>query len=305
MSGSDSMATPPGGGNKASLFWWGVVGLLLVLLYADVTAVFVARWFAKSTFYHCIAVPPLVAWLVYLRRKPLREAGVRPSAWGIGLLGFGLLLTVVGARIGVNLVTGVSFPFVVAGLVLLLWGPRPLRILSMPLFVLFFAIAPPEHVLGTLTMPAQRVSALVTEHVARLALGLPVLRDGINLNLNGHRFTVAEECSGMSSFLAMVLTVVVLVELSGLPTARKAIALVSIPAIVICANVVRLCLVLLTAQYLGVEFATGHLVHGGTDAVVYVSALIMVILFLGALSPHRGMQGATEGPVDVEEAGAT
>ena len=228
--------------------------------------------------------------------------GARPSAWGIALLGWGLALVVLGARLGVNLITGISFPFVAAGLVLLLLGVRPLRILAMPLLVSFFAIAPPEHVLGILTMPAQKVSALVTEHVARAALGLPVLRDGITLELNGHKYAVAEQCSGMSSFLAMILTVVVLIEMSGLPTGRKAIALLSIPFIVICANVVRLCLVLLTAQYMGSDFATGHLVHGGTDAIVYIAALVMVIMFLSALTPRAPAEEELEESDDVPEA---
>lgn len=284
------------------LLWGAALGLLLVLLYADVGVVFLARWFGKSTFYHCIAVPPLVAWLVWTRKDRLREVGIRPSTWGIALLGFGLGIAVLGARLGVNLITGVSFPFVAAGLVLLLMGTAPLRILAMPLMVSFFGIAPPEHVLGIITMPAQKVSALIAEHVSRTALGLPVTRDGIILDLSGHKFTVAEQCSGMSSFLAMVLTVVVLIELAGLPTGRTAIALLSIPAIVIIANVIRLCLVLLTAHYMGTEFATGHLVHGGTDAIVYVAALIMVIIFLSALSPRLpAEEEVEEGPVGAEE----
>lgn len=284
--------------------WVAVLVLLLVAIYADVGRVFIERWFGKSTFFHCIAVPPLVAWLVWSRWDRLREVGARPSPWGIVALTGALLLAVLGARLGVNLITGVSFPFVAAGLILLLLGWRALRILAMPILVSFFAIAPPEHVLGHITMPAQKVSALVTEHVAATALGLPVSRSGINLMLDGHTYAVAEQCSGMSSFLAMVLTVVVLIELSGLPAARKALALLSIPVIVICANVVRLCLVLLTAHYMGNEFATGHLVHGGTDAIVYLTALVMVIMFLGALSPRHHPEETEQEDDETQEAQA-
>jgi exosortase len=274
---------------NTTLAWGAVYIVLLTLLYWEVGAVFAERWFGKSTYYHCLAVPPLVGWLVHLRWHRLRDLRAQPSAAGIALLGFGLLWVVLGARLGVNLITGLSFPFVAAGLVLLLWGSKPLRILLMPLLVSFFLIAPPEHVLGIITMPMQQVSAFITQHVSRVALGMPVLREGITLDLNGQKFVIAEQCSGMSSFLAMALTVIALIEMFGLPAGRKLIALTSIPFIVICANVVRLCLVLLTAQYLGAQFALGHAVHGGTDALVYIAALILVIMMLSALMPKEAM----------------
>lgn len=267
--------------------WAGALGLLLLLIYWEIGILFVGRWFANETYYHCIAVPPLLGWLVYQRWDQLRALRATPSAAGIVLLGAGLLLVVLGARIGINLLTGVSFPFVAAGLVLLLWGVEALRILAMPVLVSFFLIAPPMHALALITMPMQRLSAWLAAHGATLALGLPVTNEGINLFLNGQKFVVAEQCSGMSSFLALSLTVVFLIEVSGLTAGRKLLALLSLPPIVIAANVVRLSLVLLTAQYFGTKVAMGDLVHGVTDALVYLSALIIVILFLGALLPRH------------------
>jgi exosortase len=272
---------------NATLAWGAAYITLLVLLYWEVGAVFAERWLGKSTYYHCLAVPPLLAWLVYIRWDRLRELRAQPSAAGIALLGSGLLLVGLGARLGVNLITGISFPFVAAGLVLLLWGSKALRILAMPLAVSFFLIAPPQHVLGMVTMPMQQVSAFMTQHASRVALGMPVMREGVTLELNDQKFVVAEQCSGMSSFLALSLTVIALIEMFGLPSGRKLIALLSIPVIVICANVVRLCIVLLTAQYLGAEFALGHVIHGGTDALVYIAALILVIMMLSALMPKE------------------
>ena len=284
---------------RPAVLWGAAFVALLLVLYWDVGGVFAARWLGKSDYYHCLAVPPLVGWLVWRRWDRLMEAGARPSAAGIGLLGLGLAVAVIGARLGVNLIIGLSFPFVMAGLALLLWGPRVLLMLTGPLVVLFFAIPPPQHALGMITMPMQKVSAIITEHAAQATMGIPVVRDGLNLELYGHKYVVAEACSGMSSFLAMCLTVVVLIEFAGLTAGRRLFALATIPAIVICANVIRLCLVLLTAQYFGPEVAGGDVVHGVTDAIVYLSALIMVIMFLNALAPHEEVVEVIE---EVEEA---
>ncbi|MBP8951422.1 MAG: exosortase/archaeosortase family protein [Armatimonadetes bacterium] len=270
----------------SAIAWAAAIALLMLLVYWEVGVLFVSRWFSSETYYHCIAVPPLLGWLVYQRRAQLSAIPSTPSYAGIALLGFGLLLVIAGARIGFNLLTGVSFPFVVGGLILLLWGPAALRVLAMPVLVAFFLIAPPMHALALITMPMQKASAWLAAVGANLVLGLPVEREGINLFLDGHKFVVAEQCSGMSSFLALSLTVIFLIEISGLNAGRKLLAMVSLPPIVISANVVRLSLVLLTAQYFGPQVAMGDLVHGGTDALVYLSALVLVILFLGALLPR-------------------
>lgn len=288
LQSSDNPATKLPANWKPSTVAWAIgIGLLLLLLYWQVGIVFVARWFGKSTFYHCLAVPPLVGWLVWQRWERLKATEVHPSVGGIALLGIGLAVVLIGTRLGVNLFIGLSFPFVIAGLVLLLWGWVPLRILAMPILVSFFAIPPPEHALAVVTMPLQKLSAVITEIVARNALGVPVIRDGINLDLHGFQFVVAEQCSGMSSFLALSLTVIFLVELSGLTAGRKASALIALPFVVICANVIRLCLVLITAQYFGPHVAISETVHYATDAAVYLSALIAFIMFLSALLPRE------------------
>jgi exosortase len=266
--------------------WGAALILALALLYLDSFSVFVARWFSKSTFYHCLAVPPMIYWLVSRRWSLLQALPARPARSGVVVLGCGLLVAVLGTRLGINLITGVSFPVTVAGLILLLRGRRALRLLAMPLLVSFFLIAPPEHVLGIVTMPLQKISAALAGVASRSVLGIPVTRQDIVLELNGYRFVVAEQCSGMSSFLAMVLTVIALVEFSGLAASRKLLTLAGIPAIVIVANVVRLCLVLIIAQYFGPQVALGEFVHGATDAVVYICALILVIMMLNALLPR-------------------
>lgn len=289
----------------STLAWAAAISVLMLLLYWEVGVLFVSRWFSNEVYYHCVAVPPLLGWLVYQRREQLLSTPPRPSYAGIGLLGFGLLLVIAAARIGFNLLTGVSFPFVVAGLILLLWGPAALRILAMPLFVALFLIAPPMHALALITMPMQKISAWLAAHGANLLLGLPVEREGINLFLEGQKYVVAEQCSGMSSFLALSLTVIFLIEISGLTAGRKLIALASLLPIVISANVVRLSLVLLTAQFFGPRVAMGDLVHGGTDALVYLSALVLVILFLGALLPRDDRETDDDGVEWEDEAHAS
>ena len=180
------------------------------------------------------------------------------------------------------MVAGVAFPVIVTGIVGAVYGSRPLKIAAVPIALLIFAVPFPEHAIGMVAMPMQKISAIITGKVAPL-LGLQVVQQGINLNLHGFNFVVAEECSGMHSLVALLLTGVVLVELSQLHKYRKALSIAIIPPIVLLANVVRLTVVLLIAEYFGPGLALGSVTHGFSDIIVYLAAVLGFILIIGWL----------------------
>jgi len=275
------------GTSRGTLALGVVLSVLMLVLYWRVYQVFAARWFGSSDYYHCLAVPPLVAWLVWRRRERLAEAPVAPSTYGIIVLAAGLLIAVMGTRVGINLAVGCSLPVVIAGLVMLIHSSRALRILLVPLLTSCLVIAPPKHALARVTMPMQVVSAATTEYVARVALGIPVTREGVALDVRGFEFIVADACSGMSSLLALTLTTLFLLEVSSLPRLRKLVAVAMVPGIVLIANVTRICMVLLISEYVSPEVALGDFVHGAQDVVVYLAALISMALLLNALTPFE------------------
>ena len=268
--------------HKFKVAWIALVAAILIAMYWEVGQVFVERWLANSTFYHCMLVPPLAAWLLWRRKDELTCSEGKPSAWGFVLLVMGLLLYLASARTGVRMAAGMAFPVIVAGIVGAVYGRRVLRIAALPLGLLIFAIPFPQHVIGMVAMPMQQVSAVMTGKVAPL-LGLQVVQHGINLDLHGFVFVVADECSGMHSLVALLLTGVVLIELSDLRSYRKVAAIAVIPPIVLLANVVRLTVVLLIAEYFGPEMALGAVVHGFSDIIVYFTAVIAFILIIGWL----------------------
>ncbi len=268
--------------NRLQIAWIAAISVVLVAMYWEVGQVFVKRWLQESSYYHCMAVPAIAGWLLWRRKDKLTGSEGRPSAWGFVLLAAGLLLYLASARTGVRMVAGVAFPVILAGIVGVVYGRHPLRIAAVPIALLVFAVPFPEHVIGMVAMPMQKVSAVMTGKVAPL-LGLQVVQQGINLNLHGFTFVVAEECSGMHSLVALLLTGVVLVELSQLHKYRKVTAIAIIPPIVLLANVVRLTVVLLIAEYFGPALALGSVTHGFSDIIVYLAAVLGFILIIGWL----------------------
>jgi len=272
--------------NRLAIAWAGAVAVVLVGMYWEAGSVFVRRWLGESAYYHCMAVPAIAGWFLWRRWE--RGAGERMEPWlpGFALFGFGLLMYLVYARTGVRMAAGVAFPVILAGIVGAVYGRHLLRVTAVPIGLLIFAVPFPEHVIGMVAMPMQKISAVITGKVAPV-LGLQVVQQGINLDLHGFSFVVAQECSGMHSLIALLLTGVVLVELSQLHKYRKVLSVAIIPPIVLLANVVRLTVVLLLAEYFGPELALGAMVHGFSDIIVYLAAVLGFILFIGWLYEHQ------------------
>lgn len=276
------------------LIWAGAVLIALLAMYWNVGQVFIGRWFGDAAHYHCLAVPPLAGWFLWRRWDRLSKVEHSPSVAGLGLLMAGIVLYWASARTGVRMLAGLTMPLILAGIVGTVYGMKTLRIAAAPIAILVFAIPFPEHAIGFLAMPMQQVSAVLAAVAAPL-LGLPVVREGIILNLRGFDFVVAQECSGMHSLIALLLTGLVIVELSGLRSARRTAAIAIIAPLVLFANVVRLLVVLLLAEYLGADFALGTVVHGFSDLIVYFAAVLSLVLIIGWLY---------EGQDRVEVAGA-
>ncbi|HCA47733.1 MAG TPA: hypothetical protein DEP45_10385 [Armatimonadetes bacterium] len=260
--------------------WVAAIATVLVVMYAGVGAVFVHRWFSDSSQYHCVVVPFLVGWFVWRRWPELTAMSHRPSLAGFALLAFGLAMYWASARTGTRLLAGAALPVILSGIVAAVYGGRAFLLTAAPLALLIFAVPIPEHAVGMLAMPMQRVSAVITGALAPL-LGLNVIQQGVNLDLNGFVFVVAEECSGMRSLIALLLTGFVLIEISSLPLRLRTVGVAIIPFLVLFANVTRLLFVLLLGEYFGPQFALGVVVHGVSDVVVYGSAVLALILIIG------------------------
>lgn len=281
--------------HRLTAAWAGAIAIILLVMYSQVGAVFVRRWFSDSSQYHCVLVPFLVGWFIWRRWPALKTMRHRPSLAGFALLGFGLLLYWASARTGTRLLAGVAFPVIIAGLTGAVYGREALALTAAPFALLVFAIPIPEHAIGMIAMPMQRVSAVITGSLSPL-LGLEVIQQGVNLDMNGFTFVVAEECSGMRSLVALLLTGFVLVELSGLSRNWRAATVAIIPLLVLFANVTRLLFVLLLGHYFGPDFALGFVVHGVSDVIVYGAAVISLILIIGWLQDRQ--RGDTQSPPD-------
>lgn len=255
--------------------WAVLAAALLAALYYRAAIAFWPRWANEEAYQHCMLVPPIVAGLVWYHRAQLASLKPRPTAVGLLLLGLGLAVCYLGYLTGARFVVGLSFPLVLLGLIASVLGPDYLRVLVFPVLLFVFAVPFPRHIMGLLSMPMQLVSSALTAACTRL-LGIPIQHEGVNIALPSFRFTVAEECSGMNSLLALFLACGVIAEVASLSVWQKLVTYVLVPVVVLTANVIRLMSVVLLGEFVGSQFALNHFVHGGSDVVVYLAAFALM-----------------------------
>src|SRR5205807_6738629 len=96
-----------------------------------------------------------------------------PSAWGIALFGFGLLMLVIGS-VGAELyLQRSSLIVVIAGLVLLIMGCDALKTLLFPIAFIFFMVPLPAIVVNAVAFPLQLFAARTAEFCL-FNFGIPV-----------------------------------------------------------------------------------------------------------------------------------
>jgi exosortase len=98
------------------------------------------------------------------------------------------------------------------------------------------------------------------------------------LTLPSYSFVVAEACSGMSSLLSMLALASVLIYLAQATLPRKLAVIAAVLPIVVVANVLRVTLVLVVAEWLGPDTATGFF-HGASSLALFAFALAGLLGF--------------------------
>ena len=158
------------------------------------------------------------------------------------------------------------------GLSLLLLGARRTRKLRVPL-LLGILLVPIPYTVGTplllRTLTATGVLPLL--HM----LGFTALREGTQLILPRQHFLVADACSGVATLYASVASAMVLAALSSSPWRRVALILFA-PVLAICANVVRVTLLVLLADTFGTALLDTAM-HEASGVATFAVVLVILI----------------------------
>jgi exosortase len=215
------------------------VAALILVLYADVVPAMVSVWLDDPGYSHGILIPPLAAYIAWLRRAELLAVRPHADARGLLLTALACLLYIVG-RLGAEFfLTRLSLVVLASGLIWTFWGLGRLRKLAFPLFLLVTMIPLPAIIYNRLAAPLQLFASAVST-ASLQAAGVTVFRDGNIIHLAQNTLGIAEACSGLRSLLSLtVLGLVMGYVWCATAGARASVLLLAIPT-AIAVNVLRI-----------------------------------------------------------------
>jgi exosortase B len=257
--------------------WWPVLLGLLVLYIPTLYSLMTGIW-ASEEQAHGPIILSLSLWLLYRQWPDMRQkcAGSSGSAIGWPLLAFGLVLYILGRSQQIAGFEIASFVINLASVIVLKLGTRPLRYMWFPFFFMLFMIPLPGQIVGLLTMPMKMAVSWATEHLL-FALGYPIARSGVILQIGQYQLLVADACAGLQTLLTLEALGLFYLNVVRHTSAFRniALALLIIP-ISFSANVIRVVVLSLVTYYLGDAAGQGFL-HGFAGMVLFITALILIL----------------------------
>jgi len=256
---------------------------------------------SRDTNSHILLVPFVSVALVWIdRAKVFAQTAASPRAAAAVFLG-GVMLYALRTRLDLLVSGQALLTFTILSWVVLVWagfllcyGTPSFRAGLFPVLFLLLAVPIPDPVIERVILWLQQGSSEVTYWLFR-ATGTPVFRRGFIFTVPGQTIEVAQECSGIRSSLAMLITCLLAGYLF-LRTAwaRLTLLLATVPVLVI-KNGIRIVTLTLLSIHVDPSFLHGSLHHSGGFVFFLIGLIILwpLLVWLQRMESHsRAARGA-------------
>jgi exosortase len=230
---------------------------------------------------HILLVPFVTLALMFQRRQFIFAAVASAPVSGAAAIAAGVALLGVGAVTGGVHGGGASLSVMVAGIVvswvgglLMLCGAETIRRALFPLLFLGFAIPIPPSILAAATHVLKTGSAEAVAYLFTLT-NTPYHREGFLFSLPTFVVEVADECSGIRSSIALLLTSLLAGHMFLESGWKKAVVAAAVVPLAVLKNGVRIVTLSLLAEHVDPSFLTGRLHHEG-GIVFYLFTLAVL-----------------------------
>lgn len=264
--------------------WWPVFAGLAVLLLPTFYDLFTGAWISEEQG-HGPIIFGLALWLVWRKWPEVLAVPASPSWSGWPVLALGLALHLLGRSQHILMFEVGSIILVLAAVLLVKRGVRALAILWFPFFFMIFMVPLPAEFVAAVTLPMKMAVSWATEQLL-FALGYPISRTGVILQIGQYQLLVADACAGLQTLLTLEALGLFYLNFMRHPSAFRNIglALFIIP-ISFSANVIRVITLTLITYYFGDAAGQGFL-HGFAGMVLFITALVLILSVDSALQWH-------------------
>lgn len=246
---------------------WGILAALIWAVYQFALTDLARDWWNEDALSYGMLVPPLVAYIAWLRRGSILAHAAVPDNRGLLCIAFACLVFLLG-RLGAEFfLMRISFVILLVGLTWTFWGMARLKDLAFPFVLLATMVPLPAIVYNSVSAPLQLFASDLSTRLAQ-GLGVSVFRDGNIIQLASTSLGVAEACSGLNSLSALIVASLLLGYLVCTRLrSRITLLLLSIP-LAIAVNILRITGTAILADH-NQEFAMGFY-HSFSGWLVFV-----------------------------------
>jgi exosortase len=275
------------------------ISFAIAFAYATVLVKLFHDWWTDENYSHGLLIPLIIGYILWTQRDKLAREPVRPSLLlGGAAIVFALFALWAGIA-GAELYTQrLSLILLLAGITVYFWGLTLLRLVLVPLSLLFLAIPIPAIIFNKIAFPLQLFASRCAVW-SMSVLGIPVLRQGNIIELKPlnsfetKKLEVVEACSGIRSLMTLVTLAVVFAYFSHTPSDdppdsgkrfswlrsygfwRAVILVISAVPIAILTNAFRVSGTGILAHYYGTAVADGFF-HSFSGWAMYIVAFILL-----------------------------
>jgi exosortase len=230
---------------------------------------------------HGNVVPFVVLGLLWYKRKDLLASELRVWPPALAIVGFALLLHIVGYGVQQSRISILALFAGIYGLAGLAWGPEWLRKTFFPFWLFIFCV-PLGSLTQSVTFPLRMLATRLVEMIAHNVLAIDVVREGTALFDPGHRYQydVAAACSGIRSLIATFGLALIFGMISFRSWWKRVVVFASAFPLAVIGNMLRLLAIIIAAEVGGQK--AGNAVHEGGPMGIY-SLLPYVPAFLGLI----------------------
>ena len=253
-----------------------VLAVVLTAIYYQVIGKLVVDWYDNTDFSHGFLVVPFALYVLWEKRKVLRETPIHEAWSGVWLVVAAIFMLFMGVYGAELFLSRLSLVMLLAGIVWTICGRAMLHEVRFAILVLLLAIPIPAVLFNQITFPLQLFASRMASALLPL-FGVPVLRDGNIIQLPSMQLEVAEACSGIRSLMSLFAIAIFYGYFLERNTWRRVIlALASLP-IAVFANAARIVGTGLCVQYWNPDKAVGFF-HEFSGWLMFIISLCCLYL---------------------------
>ena len=256
--------------------------------YPAATEWLLGHWNSEE-YSHALLIPVVGAYMTFLNQPASGQSRPESRYWGVALLSLAVLLLLL-AHYGMMIsLYGFSLLAMTYGLFLVLAGWEAAKRNWSALLLLMFMVPLPTALFNGMSNYLQLVSSSIGAWIIEL-FGITVHLEGNVIDIGTMRMEVVEACSGLRYLLPLTALAYIVAVFYRTSVTRGVLVLLAAIPITILMNSLRIALIAVFAEYIGVNTAEGFL-HDFEGWVIFLPALGLLVLLNLIMSKIAGTKG--------------